>query len=226
MCIRDRNSFANGMSITNGICQAPATCESVVAKNRGTAKSGYSVRKMSCCLIGLTTQIDDSVQDTQNNVIWNKYGNDCFAPEFCLQYALKLPEKIHELERPRMMGLFTRVQQNLFTYSPVNISYLFQWYDRAYRGFREPTWTYSEIFWWKDKFIENLIHDKLVYKKNYHLLFYITTSFSVYTLADDHSFGPCMADFLEKKIRISFRRAKVPSGELWASMPCSAWVNL
>lgn len=76
-----RGSFSEGLPLTSVVSQAPATCEAVVGKNKGTSKSGYTTRKLTTCMMGIKTDHWHRAVDTRRRVIWNKYGNDGFDPQ-------------------------------------------------------------------------------------------------------------------------------------------------
>ena len=80
-CIKE--SYSKGLPLTALIQEAHPTCESVVNKNKGTSKSGYTIRKLTTCMMGVVVDYCNRAVDTNNRVIWNVYGNDSYDPQ-CL----------------------------------------------------------------------------------------------------------------------------------------------
>jgi len=75
-------SYSQGVPVTAMIAESPATAESVVRKNKGTSESGYAMRKLTICLMGVVTDWNKQVRDTTGRVIWSLYGNDGYDPQF------------------------------------------------------------------------------------------------------------------------------------------------
>jgi DNA-directed RNA polymerase II subunit RPB1 len=71
-------NYTTGISLPSVMIEAHAACESVVNKNKGTSKSGYTVRKLTTCMMGVVIDHQSRAVDTNGRVIWNKYGNDGF----------------------------------------------------------------------------------------------------------------------------------------------------
>lgn len=81
-----QESYSNGIPLSGVLIEANSTCESVLSKNKGTSKSGYTVRKMTNCVSGMVINELGQVVDTNNKVIWETYGNDGYDPQtlyFC-----------------------------------------------------------------------------------------------------------------------------------------------
>ena len=73
-------AYSTGIDLTGVVAEAHAACESVLSKNRGTAKSGYTMRKLTTCMMGVVVNYKDEVVDTRGRVIWKTYGGDGYDP--------------------------------------------------------------------------------------------------------------------------------------------------
>lgn len=82
------DNYTEGVSVLSSILEAPATCESVIRKNKGTAKSGYSVRKLTTCLLGVVTNQKQQVLDCQGRLLWDVYGDDGYSCDLLTQIPL------------------------------------------------------------------------------------------------------------------------------------------
>ncbi len=87
-CIRQ--SYSCGLPLPAVVVEAHSTCESVVNKNKGTSKSGYTIRKLTTCMMGVVIDYKHRAVDTHNRVIWPVYGNDGYDPQRMLQGTLHL----------------------------------------------------------------------------------------------------------------------------------------
>jgi DNA-directed RNA polymerase beta' subunit len=83
------HNYSDGVDLPAFIAEAPATCESVLKKNKGTSEGGYTVRKMTTCAMGVVVDRENRVVDTKGHVIWNVYGSD--------GYDSKLLTSVHAL---------------------------------------------------------------------------------------------------------------------------------
>lgn len=127
-----QSNYTLGVNLQDYINEAPATCESVVCKNRGTAKSGYAVRKMSCCLIGLKLNANGSVVDEHNHQIWRKYGDDNFQAEYINRFQCTFtldsydPSEVAYLKHLNRSLNYTAGDTFTIT-SPVDLKYIVRW---------------------------------------------------------------------------------------------------
>ena len=78
------------LAISGIMSESPATSEAVFRKNKGTSSSGYSMRKLTLCLMGLVADYKGRVRDTNERVIWNLYGNDGYDPKLMCRTSLRL----------------------------------------------------------------------------------------------------------------------------------------
>ncbi len=85
-----RECYANGLPLTAVISEAPATCESVVNKNKGTSKSGYTIRKITTCMMGIVPDYLGRVVDTNERIIWSTYGNDNYDAQAMVATKIRL----------------------------------------------------------------------------------------------------------------------------------------
>jgi DNA-directed RNA polymerase II subunit RPB1 len=74
-------SYSSGISLPFMMIEGHAACESVVNKNKGTSGSGYTVRKLTTCMMGIVIDRKSRAVDTNGRVVWNCYGNDNFDPQ-------------------------------------------------------------------------------------------------------------------------------------------------
>lgn len=82
-------SYARGIGLSGIIMEAHAACESVVKKNKGTSGAGYTIRKLTSCMLGIVVDYKNRTIDTNNRIIWTVYGNDGYDPQ-CL-VSVKVP---------------------------------------------------------------------------------------------------------------------------------------
>jgi len=85
-----RQSYSKGLPLQAIIAEAHATCESVIGKNKGTSKSGYTVRKLTTCMMGVIIDHFKRAIDTNGRVIWSMYGNDGYDPQCMTNCKLRL----------------------------------------------------------------------------------------------------------------------------------------
>ncbi len=74
-------NYSFGISLPSMMIEGHAACESVVNKNKGTSGSGYTVRKLTTCMMGIVIDRKFRAIDTNGRIIWNCYGNDRFDPQ-------------------------------------------------------------------------------------------------------------------------------------------------
>lgn len=84
------DSYSTGVSLPGIISEAHATCESVIGKNKGTSKSGYTIRKITTCMMGVVIDHLRRAVDTNGRVIWATYGNDGYDPQCMTSCKLRL----------------------------------------------------------------------------------------------------------------------------------------
>ena len=84
------SNYSDGLSLDQVVSEAHATTEAVIRKNRGTAKSGYSVRKQTTCMMGLVVDYKGRVLDVNNRVVWERYGGDGYDPKKLTMSKLRL----------------------------------------------------------------------------------------------------------------------------------------
>lgn len=89
-CIRE--SYSCGIPIPAVVSEAHATCESVITKTKGTSKSGYTIRKLATCMMGVVIDYQHRAVDTHDRVIWPVYGSDGYDPQKLTQGKLHLLE--------------------------------------------------------------------------------------------------------------------------------------
>lgn len=75
-------AYSTGIDIKGMIAEAGATCESIINKNKGTSKSGYTVRKMTNCMMGVVVDYLGRVVDSSGRVLWQVYGNDGYDSKY------------------------------------------------------------------------------------------------------------------------------------------------
>jgi hypothetical protein len=85
-----RECYSSGLSVRSIISEAHATCESVVNKNKGTSTSGYTVRKLTTCMMGVVIDYCRRAVDTNHRVIWPVYGSDGYDPQCMTNGKLRL----------------------------------------------------------------------------------------------------------------------------------------
>jgi DNA-directed RNA polymerase II subunit RPB1 len=103
-------NYSTGISLLGLISEAPATCESVVNKNKGTSKSGYTVRKLTTCMMGVVIDHFGRAVDTNGRVIWSVYGNDGYDPTTMTNCKLRLLN-MSEWEIPKRYGIFCDLKE-------------------------------------------------------------------------------------------------------------------
>jgi DNA-directed RNA polymerase subunit A' len=69
-------NYSTGVSLLNVLTESHPSGESVVSKNKGTSKSGYIVRKLASCMMGIVVDWKHRVVDTNGRVLWDNYGDD------------------------------------------------------------------------------------------------------------------------------------------------------
>jgi len=93
-----RGSYSRGLSLTGVVTESPSTCESVVNKNKGTSTAGYTIRKLTTCMMGIVIDYLNRAVDTNNRIIWSKYGNDGYDSQCMTPIPVKIlnmtPEEI------------------------------------------------------------------------------------------------------------------------------------
>ncbi len=89
-------NYATGVPLRGVMAESHAACESVLNKNRGTSKSGYIVRKLSTCMMGVVVDREGRAVDTSGRVLWNVYGDDGYDPQ--LLTNVNLPKNPLSLE--------------------------------------------------------------------------------------------------------------------------------
>jgi DNA-directed RNA polymerase beta' subunit len=82
--------YSSGVGLHGIIAESHAACESVLNKNRGTAKSGYTMRKLTTCMMGVVVDYTNTVVDTTGRVLWGRYGNDGYDPARLTHSAVRL----------------------------------------------------------------------------------------------------------------------------------------
>jgi len=97
--------YSESISLTGLISEAHSTCESGVNKNKGTANSGYTVRKLTTCMMGIVVDHFGRVVDTRDQILWQKYGNDGYDSKLLLSVPIRLV-KYEEWDIIRKYGLF------------------------------------------------------------------------------------------------------------------------
>jgi DNA-directed RNA polymerase II subunit RPB1 len=105
-------NYSTGIDLPGIISEAHATCESVINKNKGTCKSGYTVRKLTTCLMGIVANHQRQAVDTKGRVVWSVYGNDGYDATMLTNCKLRLLE-IPEWEIPKRYGLIVDLKQIL-----------------------------------------------------------------------------------------------------------------
>jgi DNA-directed RNA polymerase II subunit RPB1 len=98
-----KQSYSRGIPLPAIVAEAHATCESVVNKNKGTSKSGYTIRKLTTCMMGVVIDYLNRAVDTNNRVIWSIYGNDGYDPQCMTQCPIRILD-IAERELVRKYG--------------------------------------------------------------------------------------------------------------------------
>ena len=103
-------NYSTGVNMTGVISEAHATCESVVNKNKGTSKSGYTVRKLTTCMMGVVVNHAGSAVDTRGRIIWDIYGNDGYDPMTMTNCKLRLLI-MKEWDIPKRYGILYDLKQ-------------------------------------------------------------------------------------------------------------------
>jgi DNA-directed RNA polymerase II subunit RPB1 len=85
-----RGAYSSGMGMQAVVAEAHAACESTVNKNRGTARSGYTMRKLTTCMMGVVVDYRHQVVDTTGRLLWGVYGNDGYDPARLHRSAVRL----------------------------------------------------------------------------------------------------------------------------------------
>lgn len=85
-----RKSYAIGVSVVDSILEAHPTGESVQMKNKGVAKSGYAVRKIMMCMMGVVVDTFGRVVDSKGRILWTRYGNDGYESQCLINCKLRL----------------------------------------------------------------------------------------------------------------------------------------
>jgi DNA-directed RNA polymerase beta' subunit len=83
-------SYSKGISLTTLANESHGTCESVINKNKGTAKPGHCVRRMTICMMGVVVDHYKRVVDNSGRILWNLYGNDGHDPQILSKCKLRL----------------------------------------------------------------------------------------------------------------------------------------
>lgn len=101
-----RGSYSRGLALTGVVTESPSTCESVVNKNKGTSTSGYTIRKLTTCMMGIVINYLNQAVDTNNRIIWSKYGNDGYDSQCMTPTPVKIlsmtPDEIRQTYRINM----------------------------------------------------------------------------------------------------------------------------
>lgn len=83
-------SYAQGVDLVDLILEAHPTGESVQMKNKGVSNSGYSVRKIMLCMMGIIVDSYGRVVDTHGRVLWRNYGNDGYDSQKLIECPVRL----------------------------------------------------------------------------------------------------------------------------------------
>ena len=115
-------NYALGMDMPGMISEAQAATEAVVRKNKGTANSGYTFRKLVTGMMGIVVDYDLRVVDNQGRVLWNHYGGDNYDPQVLFPVPIRLV-KFQEwdiirrysllVSLPRLIEIFTKPQRDI-----------------------------------------------------------------------------------------------------------------
>ena len=79
--------------------QGYAAIESTMQKNKGTAKPGEIMRKITCSLKGVVTNHLGQVVNSKNQIIWEQYGNDRNDPARLTASSIRL-NSVEEKKMP------------------------------------------------------------------------------------------------------------------------------
>lgn len=96
-------SYSRGIPLSGVIMEAHAACEAIVKKNKGTSGAGYTIRKLTSCMMGIVVDYKNRTVDTHNRIIWTVYGNDGYDPQCLLSVRLPLEEKPNDDEHLRSL---------------------------------------------------------------------------------------------------------------------------
>lgn len=208
-------AYSSGVCITDHINSAPATCESVVAKNRGTAKSGYSVRKMSCCMLGLRTDSRARVLDTLGGIVWDVYGGDGFLASALRCIALKPPVSPGDSRLDSMWCDIVRGATNSETvkvWTPVDLGYLVDWWYMAIRDFFDKPVDDTRVLAWSKLFWDKCLDQHLVPRAHAAFRYYWFTCFSPARFARVRMTGPGL-EWLEETVMTQLAKNRIAYGE-------------
>lgn len=90
-------NYALGVSLSSSLAESFFGCESVIVKHKGTSTYGYTLRKLTTCMLGIIIDRKKQCVDTNKRIIWSRFGNDGFDANH-LQ-IVSLP-KSQELQEP------------------------------------------------------------------------------------------------------------------------------
>lgn len=79
------NAYLEGVSIPQYMVESSSTNENVMTKNKGTAVSGYTVRKMSNAMLSIKLNRNNQAIDCYGNVVWWLYGNDGYKGDLLIK---------------------------------------------------------------------------------------------------------------------------------------------
>lgn len=96
------NSYVTGVTIPDYMIESISTNENVITKNKGTAVSGYTVRKMSNALLSIKINHNKQAVDCNDNIIWWTYGNDGYTSDKLVKVkydkrVINVPINVQEL---------------------------------------------------------------------------------------------------------------------------------